>query len=226
MTATQTPVTPGVPALPSGLTTKSRRQRRWSLALAGVLLIVGSGIVFLLLFVNAGDRSPVLAVARQVPAGQAITGRDLKIVRVGADADVETISEARRSDIIGQTAAVDLLPGTLLVEDQLGEPVALEAGQAIVGLDLVAGEQAVPDLKEGDEVLLILTTPLTASAESSESSSGLGRVLTSGRVSTVTVSEDSEERAWVSVIVSEDDAEVVAGANAADRLSVVLVPAR
>ena len=109
MTATSSAPAPQV-TLPSGLTSKNRRQRRWSLALVGILLILGSGLLFMLLFVNAGDRSPVLAVARDVPAGQVITGGDLRIVRVGADPGVDTISEARRSDVIGQTAAVDLLP--------------------------------------------------------------------------------------------------------------------
>src|SRR3546814_5856237 len=97
MTSPQAPVTPGAATLPSGLSSKSRRQRRWSLALAGVLLILGSGMVFLLVFVNAGDREPVLAIAREVPAGQVISGADLQIVRVGADPGVSTISEARRS---------------------------------------------------------------------------------------------------------------------------------
>src|SRR3546814_7312675 len=143
MTSPQAPVTPGAATLPSGLSSKSRRQRRWSLALAGVLLILGSGMVFLLVFVNAGDREPVLAIAREVPAGQVISGADLQIVRVGADPGVSTIREARRSDVVGQTAAVDLIPGTLLVEDQLGEPVALAAGDSIVGLALIGGERAV-----------------------------------------------------------------------------------
>src|SRR3546814_12859851 len=119
-------------------------------------------MVFLLCFVTAGDREPLLAIAREVPAGQVISGADLQIVRVGADPGVSTISEARRSDVVGQTAAVDLIPGTLLVEDQLGEPVALAAGDSIVGLDLVGGERAVPDLHEGDEVLLILPPPPAA----------------------------------------------------------------
>src|SRR3546814_1886874 len=85
MTSPQAPVTPGAATLPSGLSSKSRRQRRWSLALAGVLLILGSGMVFLLVFVNAGDREPVLAIASELPAGQVISGADMQIVRVGGD---------------------------------------------------------------------------------------------------------------------------------------------
>src|SRR3546814_11544058 len=116
-------------------------------------------MVFLLVFVNAGDREPVLAIAREVPAGQVISGADLQIVRVGADPGVSTISEARRSDVVGQTAAVDLIPGTLLVEDQLGEPDALAAVDSNVGLDLIGRDRPVPDLPEGDEVLIIQTPP-------------------------------------------------------------------
>src|SRR3546814_17443958 len=86
-------------------------------------------MVFLRGCANAGDRTPYLAIAREGPAGQVISGADLQIVRDGAVPGVSTISEVRRSDVVGQTAAVDLIPGTLLVEDQLGEPVALAAGE-------------------------------------------------------------------------------------------------
>lgn len=225
-----TPPSPGSPtqpqaALPSGLASRNRRQRRWSLALVGVLLIVGSGLVFMLLLVNAGDREPVLAVARQVPAGQVIEAGDLRIVRVGADPGVTTISEARRAEVIGQTAAVDLLPGTLLVDEHLGEPVALERGEAIVGLDLVGGERAVPDLKEGDEVLVVLTAS-PGMAATDEEGTVLGEVLTRGRVSTVTDATDTTDRVMASVIVPDDVADRVAGANSLDRIALVLVPAR
>lgn len=213
-------------ALPSGLASKNRRQRRWSLALVGILLILGSGLVFMLLFVNAGDRSPVLAVAREVPAGQVISGGDLRIVRVGADPGVTTISESRRSDVIGQTAAVDLLPGTLLVDDHLGEPVGLERGEAIVGLDLVGGERAVPSLKEGDEVLIVLTAGPGSAPTDEEDGPALGDVMTRGRVSTVVESDELGDRVMVSVIVPEDLADRIAGANSADRISLVLVPSR
>jgi hypothetical protein len=40
------------------------RQRRWSLALLAVLLTVGSALAFVVLWLNAGERRPVLAVAR------------------------------------------------------------------------------------------------------------------------------------------------------------------
>src|SRR3546814_20254874 len=116
-------------------------------------------MVFLRVFVSAGDREPVLAIAREVPAGQVISGADLQIVRVGADPGVSTISAARRSDVVGPTAAVDLIPGTLLVEDPLCEPAALAAGDSIVGLDLHGGDRGVHALQEGHAVLHIQTAP-------------------------------------------------------------------
>jgi hypothetical protein len=226
MSTSRVPAARATPGLPSGLTSKARRQRRWSLALVGVLLILGSALVFLLLFLNAGDRLPVLSVARNVPAGQVISADDLAVVRVGADAGVETISESERRNVIGQTAAVDLLPGTLLVAAQLGEPVALADGEAIVGVDLVGGEQAVPDLQEGDEVLVVLTTLTQAGATEDDTAAGsdLGEVITRARVSVVTGSEDDPDRVVVSLIVPEASAGQIAGANAANRIALVLVP--
>lgn len=226
-TTTSPTTTPGAaPPVPAGLSSRNRRQRRWSLALVGVLLILGSGLAFVLLYVNAGDRAPVLAVARNVPAGQSISASDLDVVRVGADAGVGTISEARRSEVIGQTAAVDLIPGTLIVDEHLGDPVSLAPGEAIVGVDLVGGERAVPRLEEGDVVLVILTSsPAAVNADEDDDDIEFGRVITEATVRVAVISENDEDRMVLSLVVPEDTATEIAGANALDRIAIALLPA-
>lgn len=223
MTSTAPPRT-STSALPTALTAKNRRQRRWSMALVGVLLMLGAGLAFALLYVNAGERSPVLVVARDVQAGQVIEAADLDVARVGAESGVGSISEASRSDVVGQTAAVDLVSGTLLVPAHLGEREALAEGEAVVGLDLAGGERAVGELREGDRVSVILTGT-EASLADGESTDGLGVELTVGRVLTSRSDPTDEERIFLSLVVPEDSVVAISGANSLDRVAIALLPA-
>src|SRR5262249_58236350 len=87
------------------------RQRRWSLALVAVLVTLGSALAFAVLWTNAGDRQPVLAMARDVPAGQTISAADLRVVRVAADGGIRPVSSSARSQVIGRPAALGLAAG-------------------------------------------------------------------------------------------------------------------
>ena len=131
------------------------RQRRWSLALLAVLLTVGSALAFVVLWLNAGERRPVLAVAREVQAGQAITADDVKVVHISTDPGLTPLSSSLRDDVIGQLAAVDLLPGTLLVADAVGTGEVLDDNTRVVAIPIAASR--VPDLERGDQVTVFRT---------------------------------------------------------------------
>src|SRR5918997_1003148 len=53
------------------------RQRRWSLALLAILVTLGSALAFVVLWMNAGGREPVLALRNNVAAGQLIEADDI-----------------------------------------------------------------------------------------------------------------------------------------------------
>jgi hypothetical protein len=127
-----------------------RRQRRWSLALLAVLLTVGSALAFVVLWLNAGDRTPVIVVARPVEAGQTFTAEDINVVRISADPGITPLAASLRDEVIGQTASVDLLPGMLLVPDAVGSEDSPDDNSAVVALPLPQSE--VPDLERGDHV--------------------------------------------------------------------------
>ena len=109
------------------------RQRRWSLALVAVLVTVGSALAFVVLWLNAGGRQPVLALRNDVAAGQIIEAEDLTVVRVSADGGIDPVSSSR-DDVVGRPAAADLLAGTLLVPGAVGTASGLEAGQAVIAI--------------------------------------------------------------------------------------------
>jgi hypothetical protein len=147
-----TPSDPGRPA--PALVPGGGRQRRWSLALLAVLVTVASALGFVVLWMNAGGREPVLALRRNVTAGQTIEADDLRVVRVAADPGIDPIASSARDDIVGRPAAADLLAGTLLVPEAVGTASGLEAGQAVIAVP-VSPEELPADLEGGDRVVLL-----------------------------------------------------------------------
>lgn len=202
------------------LTPPTRRRRKWSLALVGTLVTVGSALAFAVLWMNAGDREPVVVVSRRVPAGQVIEASDLSVIRVSSDPGLAPIAGGRVDDVVGLVAATDLVPGTLLTTEHLDQDDILEAGSAVVGIALRAG-QLPAGLQPGDRVLIVRTT--TPGTESDDTP--LGSVLDEGRVKDIGDRDVASGSLVVSLVVDEDVAPEVAGAASAELVSLVLVPA-
>jgi hypothetical protein len=140
------------------LATSGGRQRRWTLALLALLLTVGSGLAFVVLWLNAGDRRPVLAAATSIAAGQQIQREHLAVVRVSTDPGLTPIPASQRDEIVGQVATVDILPGTLLVDDAVGRDSGLAPNAAVIAVALPPERLPAPDLETGDTVLVLRTT--------------------------------------------------------------------
>jgi SAF domain len=206
-----TPSGPGRPAPP--LVPGGGRQRRWSLALLAVLVTVASALGFVVLWMNAGGREPVLALRRNVTAGQTIEADDLQVVRVAADPGIEPIASSARDDIVGRPAAADLLAGTLLVPEAVGTASGLEAGQAVIAVP-VSPEELPADLEGGDRVVLLRssTNAPTGDAPPAETI-GDGTVVAIQR-------DDSGSTVPVSVRVAEGLLPEIAAAIQSDSITV------
>ncbi len=137
-------------------------KRSVPMAVAGAMAVAVGAMVALALYVSVDRRQTVLAVQRTVAPGAVIAAEDLMQVRVSPAAGITPIPVSRSATVVGKTAAVALVPGTLVVAGQLGSPATLQAGQALVGLALKPG-QAPAGLKAGTRVEVIDTTR-TASA--------------------------------------------------------------
>lgn len=226
------PVRRGTAPRPPRLAPATRRQRRWSLALVSILVTLGSALTFALLWTNAGDRRPVLALARAVPSGQVVEAADVTVVHISTDPGLRPIVATRRHEVIGQTAASDLVPGTLLTEAQLGEESLLGEDEVVVGVALGAGQMPSGLLQRGDRVLVVLTSPTGEIPEGAGVPGGsgrsqpasLGRPLAEARVFATESLGDASSEVLLSLAVARADAADVAGAAAGDRVSLVLVP--
>jgi SAF domain len=198
------------PALVPG----GRRQRRWSLALLAVLVTVASALGFVVLWMNAGGREPVLALRRDVTAGQTIEADDLQVVRVAADPGIDPIASSARDDVVGRPAAADLLAGTLLVPAAVGSPSGLEAGQAVIAVP-VSPEELPADLEGGDRVVL-LESSTNASAGEGPTAETIG----DGTVIAIQRDDDGGSNVPVSVRVDEALLPEIAAAIQSDSITV------
>lgn len=207
------PPAPGARSVPT-LAPGGGRQRRWSLALVAVLVTLGSALAFVVLWLNAGGREPVLALRNDVAAGQIIEAEDLTVVRVSADGGVTLVSSSARDDVIGRPAAANLLAGTLLVPGVVGTPSGLDAGTASIAIP-VDTTRLPHELEAGDHVQLYRTVPAGQTEGAAPQTIGTGVVLA------VQDEEEAASDVRVSVTVDESEAPAIASAVQADQIYIV-----
>lgn len=196
-----------------------RRQVRW--IVAGVLLVVGSALVFATVWARAGSGTRVLVLARSVDAGHVLTSSDLREVRVSSGDGVATVPASSEGGVVGRTVAVPLAEGSLLNPSALGSGRALHSGEAVVGLALKPG-MFPPGVAAGDHVRVVDTTPASGT-------SGATRGAAGGAMGVVLAIEGNsaagDGSAVVSLRLDDGAADSVAQLASAGHASLVLVPA-
>jgi len=206
----------GAPGPPRG------RRRNGPLAIVGVLLVVTCAAVFAAGWLRAGNRQPVLALARPVTAGQVIASADLQVVRVSASGPVSLLPASQEAAVIGQTAAAALPAGSLLTPAEVGA-APLGKGQAFLGVAVKPG-QYPPDLSAGQTVD-VLATPAGSSpgaAGSSNAASGAALPVGRGVVLSVTA-QASQGETVVELEVSQDAMPQVAAASASGQIALATI---
>ncbi len=106
------------PPPPARTAAARRRASRKSLVLSVLVVLLGGLLAF-----AAGQmltaRTEVLAVARDVQLGSAITAEDLTVANVSSDPNLSPIPASQRSEIVGMVAQVPLTRGALLTGARL-----------------------------------------------------------------------------------------------------------
>ena len=129
------------------------RQRRPGYIALGVLLVLGLGGGFGYLYSTAGEKVPVVVVTQPVAVGEVIERSDLSTVDVAGD--VTAIAGENLSSVVGQRAAVALLPNTLLQRSMVTDVEQLPAGQVQVGVAVEGGQLPADGLVPGDRVQVL-----------------------------------------------------------------------
>lgn len=172
-------------------------RRRWrpglvALGVAGAVACAG-GVAWMV--GSAGERKPVLSVARPVAAGEVIEARDVGVVRLGVDDATQVVPAGRHEAVVGRRAVVPLTGGQLLAPGQVGDsadfppegqalavigvepgmlPAGLAAGQRVAvvpGIEPGGASAADEDAKLPDPVLGVVSA-----VGRPESASGKGAV--------------------------------------------------
>ena len=131
------------------------RHRSRSRIAAGAVLVVACVFAFLAAAsAVTGRHAQVLALARPVPAGAALSASDLTVTDLPQVSGVATVPASEEAQLTGRTVAVPLVAGTLLSPADLGPPAFPPSGKAIVALPLSPGAFP-PDLQPGARVAIL-----------------------------------------------------------------------
>mgnify|MGYP000845519220 CR=1 FL=1 len=141
-----------------GSKVRSRVRTQW-LAL-GAALVVLAGVVVAWALAEAADRVPVVQVAQPVRAGEVIQADHLRVTDVAVGTDVAgLVPDTSLDRLVGRVAAIDLVPGVLVVDGMWRDAPDLLAGEQRIGAVMASG--AFPaGLGQGDSALAAPLDPL------------------------------------------------------------------
>lgn len=195
------------------------RQRRPGWVALGVVLVVGLAGVFAFLYSTAGQKVPVVVVSAPVPVGQVITRSDLSTVEVAGD--ITAVAAANLDSLVGQRAAVGLLPGTVLQRSMLTQVDPIPAGSVQVGVAVRGGQLPAHGVLPGDEVL-VLRLPAQAAGDAVAAPTVLSP---RARVFAALADPVQPGGLLVTVLVPAEQAAAVAAASGAGAAALVKVAA-
>lgn len=137
---------------PHGFRPGSRRRARIAGGAALVAVAIGGNV---LVYSSLDDRESVLQVVHDVPAGDQMTGDDVRPIDVDADDTIRTVRTDQLSTVIGQYAKVRLVAGSLVVAEALQSTPLVTPGTAIVAIQVPEGALPI-GLRERSRVELVV----------------------------------------------------------------------
>jgi Flp pilus assembly protein CpaB len=184
-----------------------------ALLLAGVLGTVG-------VVQRAGQRVPVLVVAREVPAGQVVGDQDVRAAELGLAPGVATLGVGDRARVVGRVASSPLAAGQVLTPAAVGGGPALGPGRVAMSVAVAPAHAAAGLIRAGDRVAVV------ASGTVDQPDVRAGVVLSSVPILSVQAppaDAGGEGRLLVNVAVTLEEAPLLAQA-AQGTIDLVLLP--
>ncbi len=198
-------------------------QRRWrpGLLWLGVALVVVGGLIGWRVLASIGMTSQYLAVAQPMQIGETLTADKLTTVRITADPALKPVPAADIKSVLGQYAAVPLMPGTLLTTAQVTGERAPKPGDQLVGIGLTRDRLPAERITPGRKVLLVITDKDNANV------GGDQKPITTAPLTITATAVDvkpgtKDDQVLVNVAVAERDGPLVASRAAENRIVVTL----
>lgn len=135
----------------------ARHRRRPAVIAAGIALIALGGLTAAWVAATMSDTTSVLAVRAEVQRGAVINDGDLATASVIPDPNLHTIPADQLATVVGQRAAVDLAPGSLLTPDSVTTAMVPGPGQSLVGITVSPAQMPAEPLQAGDKVRIVDT---------------------------------------------------------------------
>ncbi|MEU2455756.1 SAF domain-containing protein [Streptomyces sp. NPDC012765] len=197
-----------------------KKQRRYAAAALSTVLAVAAALGAAAAVSSVGDRTKVLAIANDVPAGQPLTDADVIVAEVSADAALTPMPATDRASVVGKRPAVDLRKGSLLVAAQLQPGTGLGDDKQQVGVQVKRGQApAAGSLVPGDKVLAV-TVP--GQGEQPTGKDGAEAPPTSVKAVVVSVSRpDASGAVVVNLAVASSDGPLLATRASSGRIALV-----
>ena len=207
-----------------------RRQLPW--VALGLTVTLTAAIIFALWASSLSSRTAVAVAARDIPTGSTVEIDDLRAVEVAGGQGAGFVPMAELESVVGRTVRSSVPEGAVLHPSLLSARSPIERGMALVGVVLQAGEYPIAHLSPGQVVGLVFTN------ENREfgTVAGNNRVNQADRpfmadtfiraeVAEVSeVLDTGQERLFVSLLASADDAVPISKAAAANQLRLILLP--
>ena len=127
---------------------------RGRLALGALIVAIGV-LINLAIYRSVDDKSPVLQLNRDVPAGQQISADDFRTVEIGADGAFRSVPSSDLNAVLGSYAKVRLIAGTLLAREALQAGPLVAPGASVVAVTVPAGEVPI-GLRERSRVSVVI----------------------------------------------------------------------
>lgn len=193
--------------------TKSRR--RPAVIAAGVALAIVGGLGSWYYASTVGNTVTVLSTQTDVARGATITSADLTTLQIAGGQDTPAFTAAQATDVIGQTATVDLPAGTLVTTANVGAGISIAAGDSIVGVALTVAQLPNYPLAAGDRVRVVDTPIAQGDPPATSPKSFVATVFTSRF--------DEGTGTWVvDLVVPSNEAADIAARSATGRVALIL----
>lgn len=195
------------------------RQRHNGFVALAVALIVGLAAIGAYLYSFAGSKTPVVMVVRQVEVGQVLQREDLTTIAVSGP--VVAFGAPRLPGLVGQRAAVTLLPHMLLQQSMVTAGQSLQRGQAQVGVAVRSGQIPADGLVPGDVVRVVQLPDKSAASGAVEAPQVLAERAT---VFASRPDPSSNGSTLLTLVVPDAAGNAVAAASGAGVVALVKVP--
>lgn len=216
--ATTRPGTGAQGASPTAPTSSpGRARRRPALIGLGVALTAAGALGASYLVTSTSEAVQVVVVTSAVIPGDQLTADDLSTASISLDPTVQTIPGEQLTELVGQYATVELLPGSLLTSAAVAPQPTTPAQASTVGVVLTPAQMPSEPLAPGRQVLLVETPAAGETLEGAPLSTQAQVLSTSPVVDT--------NQTVVNVALETGPAAPLAARAAAGRLALVLLPA-